>query len=180
MYGTVTQAGGHIDVSSSLGSGTTLRVFLPRVADRPSGEHELPVKKPSAPAEVAEPGGREVVLVVEDDEMVRRLVREVLSGRGYQVIEAASAEQALDLLPTAQASVDLLLTDLFMSGASGIDLAQEFLRRSPRGRVILMSGYADEAALQGGMPGAAGFLQKPFTADQLVRRVRRALHSTGN
>jgi PAS domain S-box-containing protein len=179
VYGTVTQAGGHIDVRSAPGAGTSFRILLPRAVDRPSGEHSLASLSAAREAEAPtrEPGGSEAVLVVEDDDMVRRLARDVLSARGYEVLEAVSAEQALTLLGADPHGVDVLLTDLFLSGASGIDLAQEYARRCPAGRVVLMSGYADEEALQAGMPGAAGYLQKPFTAEQLARRVRRALDS---
>jgi len=179
VYGTVTQAGGHIDVASAPGAGTSFRILLPRAVERPSGEIQLArlVRRGTAESR-PEPGGSEAVLLVEDDPMVRRLARDVLAARGYLVFEAISAEQALTLLGNAPGGIDVLLTDLFLSGASGIDLAQEFNRRCPNGRVVLMSGYADEEALQAGMPGAAGYLQKPFTAEQLARRVRRALDST--
>ncbi len=173
VYGTVTQAGGHIAVESAPGAGTSFRILLPRVGERPSGEYRLDALRRETPA-AREPGGSETVLVVEDDDMVRRLARDVLAGRGYRVLEATSAEQALALLG-APSDADVLLTDLFLAGASGIDLAQEFARRCPDGRIVLMSGYADEEALRAGMPGAAGYLQKPFTAEQLARRVRRAL-----
>ncbi len=176
VYGTVTQVGGHIGVASAPGAGTSFRILLPRAAERPSGEHQLAhLVRRDEPA--PEPGGSEAILLVEDDPMVRRLAHDVLAGRGYSVVDAVSAEQALGLLATVPGGVDVLVTDLFLSGASGIDLAQEFYRRCPAGRVVLMSGYADEEALQAGMPGAAGYLQKPFTADQLARRVRRALDS---
>jgi PAS domain S-box-containing protein len=169
VYGIVRQSGGHIRVHTRLHEGSTFTVYLPR-AEGPAH----PETESAAAAE--EPGGAGTVLVVEDEEAVRTLACRVLRAKGYRVLEAANADLALAILGGATGSIDLLLTDVVMPGMSGPALAQRLLSRHPSLRVLYMSGYAEEAIeRQGSLPAGGDLLEKPFTADQLARRVRAAM-----
>ncbi|WP_437627660.1 ATP-binding protein [Sorangium sp. So ce1151] len=168
VYGIVSQSGGLIEVESEVGRGATFRVFLPRVEGR---SEVAPARARPSPA-----GGDETVLVVEDDDAVRKLIVEVLERRGYGVVSAASAEEALAALALEGAdAVDLLLTDLVMPGMNGRELAERALALHPRARVLYMSGYADDVFAGAEPDGERALLQKPFTPDTLAQRVRDLL-----
>jgi signal transduction histidine kinase/CheY-like chemotaxis protein len=172
VYGIVAQAGGHIWVESQPGRGATFRIYLPRTAARREDEPD--------DAAGRTPRGSERIVIVEDDAAVRRVAVGVLERLGYTVDVASTAEDALDLLNRAASMPDLLLTDVVLTGMSGPELATRARRRAPTLRVLFMSGYVD-AAVAGSAsiaPGAA-FLQKPFTADGLGRKVREALDAPG-
>ncbi len=168
IYGVVTQSGGLIDASSEPGRGSTFRVYLPRVgaAVEPAGAAE-----PAAAGE-----GSETVLVVEDEEVVRALVREILQAARYSVLEAANGAEALALCEKHPGPIHLLVTDLVMPGMSGRELAR-FLVPLRRGmKVLYMSGYSVDTLFEGGVPEAgSAFLQKPFTPTTLARQVRELL-----
>jgi len=168
VYGIVRQSGGQIRVHTQPNQGTTFTVYLPRAEGVPAAGETA--------AAVEAPGGAGTVLVVEDEESVRSLACRVLRGKGYRVIEAASAEVALALLGADPGHIDLLLTDVVMPGISGPVLAQRLIQRYPRLRVLYMSGYAEEAIeRRGTLPAGGELLEKPFTGDQLARRVRQAI-----
>jgi PAS domain S-box-containing protein len=169
VYGIVRQSGGHIRVHTRLHEGSIFTVYLPRA--------EGPVRPDDESAGSTEdPGGAGTVLVVEDEEAVRTLACRVLRGKGYRVLEAASADLALAILGGSTDPIDLLLTDVVMPGMSGPVLADRLLGRHPSLRVLYMSGYAEEAIeRQGSLPAGGELLEKPFTADQLARRVRAAI-----
>ena len=166
VYGIVKQSGGHVTVNSELGIGTTIQVLLPRVE-----EHPVKPTSEGAPPGIAR--GDETVLVVEDDDAVRSLVRAVLERSGYVVLEACGGDEALALICGAADTVDLLLTDMVMPGMSGACLAQKLAALGRMPRVLYMSGFSDVSLASQGAIGSDGpFIQKPFTADALLRCVR--------
>ncbi|MGE3108997.1 MAG: ATP-binding protein [Phycisphaerales bacterium] len=167
-HGIVKQAGGRIEVQSEVGKGTCVSVLIPRVGG--SASH-APV---SVPAQV--PTGNEAVLVVEDSELVRRILTEVLGEAGYRVLEAESGEQAVALAERGSGRIDLLISDVVMPGMSGPELAAWFESHRPGVPVILMSGHAEDALSRYDLTRAV-FLAKPFRAATLLHAVRDALDS---
>jgi len=169
VYGTVRQSGGGISVSSKLGEGTTVQIYLPRV--------EQEIELVEAPREQTAPArGVETVLVVEDDDAVRRMTREFLAIAGYTVVEARSAADALNLLEGHGTSVDLLLTDVVMPGMKGSELGEALARIEPDLRVLYMSAYTEDAVVNFGYLGStAAFIEKPFSPEELARKVREVL-----
>jgi two-component system cell cycle sensor histidine kinase/response regulator CckA len=173
VYGIVRQSGGHIRVSTRLHEGSTFTVYLPRVEGR------LELESPPEP-EPTSPRGTGTVLVVEDEESVRVLARRVLTARGYQVLDAASAAEALTLTENGRRPLDLLVTDVVMPGMGGPALAERLVAEQPGLRVLYISGYAEEAIRrQGSLPAGGSLLEKPFTADQLALRVRETIAGSG-
>jgi PAS domain S-box-containing protein len=168
VYGIVQQSGGFIELESEIDVGTTFRIFLPQVDEK--------VEKAVPRAPVGKVEGSETVLLVEDEIAVRVLVRRVLDRAGYRVFEAASGPDALALLERINTPIDILLTDVVMPGMSGRVLADQLCARIPSLRVLFMSGYTDEAIVHHGVldPGVA-FLEKPFTPDILLLRLREVL-----
>ncbi len=172
VYAIVHQAGGFTEVASEPGKGTTFRVFLPRAEETPrearkrSGAHRRPLA-----------GGTETILLVEDEGLVRKLAADVLRGRGYTVLAAASGPEGLALAEANAAAIRLVVTDVVMPGMSGPELAAQLAARALTFPVLYMSGYADSdsGAL---LPAGAPLLQKPFSPDALARRVRAALDET--
>jgi CheY-like chemotaxis protein len=170
VYGIVRQSGGQIQVTSRPGEGSTFTVYFPRIKERVSTGQAAPRLPEPAP------GGSETVLVVEDEEAVRHLVCRVLRGKGYRVLEAPNAESALLLAGSTPAPIDLLVTDMVMPGMGGTTLAAELTAVRPAMRVLFITGYAPEAVeRRDQLPDASGLLEKPFSADQLARRVRQIL-----
>ena len=168
-YGIVRQSGGQITVSSTPGAGTTFRIHLPRV--------DAPVDAVRAvPPVTAPPAGTETVLVAEDEQIVRTLIRKVLEQAGYTVLLAGGGAEALRLAEHHAGPIHLLVTDVVMPEMSGRELARLLVERWPATKVLYMSGYADDAVERHGVldPGTA-FMQKPFTPSALARRVRDVL-----
>jgi two-component system cell cycle sensor histidine kinase/response regulator CckA len=168
IHGIAAQSGGSVGVYSELGKGTSVHVYFPKVD---AAEIAVATKLPVARRRPVE----ETVLVVEDARGVRELTRRLLQRQGYTVLVASNAEEALRLFEN-QPSIDLLLTDVVMPGASGPELIKQLVERRPALKVIYMSGYTEEAIVQHGVlkPGIA-FLHKPFTADTLERKLREVL-----
>ncbi len=169
IYGIITQSGGQVDVESEPGRGTTFTIYLPRV----EGSPEAPDAKvsPSPPR-----GGAETIVVVEDEEHVRALVGQILGGRGYAVLEARDGREALDLCERHQGPIHLMVTDIVMPSMGGRDLAEHVRRSRPKLKILYISGYTDNALAEHGvLDTGSAFLQKPFTADALARKVRDVL-----
>jgi two-component system cell cycle sensor histidine kinase/response regulator CckA len=167
VYGIVKQSGGHIDVETRPGSGTTFKVYLPRVEDHSE----------DASAAVAGPvRGSETVLVIEDEQAVRHLACRILTSYGYKVLEAAGGPEALVLSEQYTGSIDIVLTDVVMPKMNGFELAERMKLRSPDTKVLFMSGYADNAIKrQGRLEPGMQFIQKPFTPAALAQKMREAL-----
>ena len=168
VFGVVTQSGGHIDVVTAPGQGTTFTIYLPAVSEAATA---------TAPADTPRVlAGRETVLLVEDERPIRELVRKILLGYGYTVVEAADAFEAMKIATAHPGPVHLLLSDIVMPRMGGPELAQRVIARHPEIRVLYMSGYASGLGTAlGNMSPAVALLHKPFTPANLVRKVRECL-----
>jgi CheY-like chemotaxis protein len=169
VYGIVKQSAGSIAVESAPGQGTSFHIHLPCVAV--GSTVEPPAETGPHPV-----SGTETILIVEDQEEVRRVVRNALRAHGYRVLEAIDGPSALALLSELAHGVDLLLTDVVMPHMSGRELADFAVAIAGNMRVLYMSGYTDDAIVSRGVlePGI-DFLPKPFDVTQLLRRVRELL-----
>lgn len=169
VYGVVKQSRGYVWLDSEPGRGTTVRVYLPcaETAGEPAAEA----------ARAADAGGaRDAVLVVEDEESVRSLVRAVLGRRGYRVVEAASADEALRTVERHPGAIRLVLTDIVMPGLGGQELIERLAADHPGLRFILMSGYTDDPRVRSGLEERRiPFLAKPFTPRALLEKVETVL-----
>jgi len=168
VFGIVHQCGGGVFVYSEPGKGTTFKVYLPRSDDL--------IDAPVVPPPPSDLRGSETILLVEDDEQVRAVTRRILERNGYQVLVAQNAGEALLAQEQSGAAIHLLLTDVVMPRMSGAELATRLTARWPALKVLYMSGYTDGSIVSHGvLEGGVAFLQKPFTSEQLARKLRSVL-----
>jgi PAS domain S-box-containing protein len=171
VYGIVRQSGGYIWVYSAPGKGSAFKVYFPRADAAPEAGEPASVVPETL-------RGSETVLLVEDESVVRTLVRNTLIQHGYRVLEAESGAQAIRIASRHSGPLHLLVTDVVMPGMSGRELAERLMRGRRNLRVLYISGYTDEIIAHHGVLGPGrGFLQKPFTLDALARKVRETLEA---
>jgi two-component system, cell cycle sensor histidine kinase and response regulator CckA len=171
VFGVVQQSGGSIWVYSEPGRGTTFKVYLPRVDEGVDSVRSL--------APQSSLRGSETILLVEDDDQVRLVARGILSRKGYCVIEAPNAGEALLCSEMHTGTIDLLLSDVVMPQMSGPELARRLATARPNMKVLCMSGYTDDSIVRHGVLEAnLAYLQKPITPDALARKVREVLGET--
>ena len=170
VYGVVHQAGGHIEVDTALGRGTTFTIYLPSAAGSILGaETSSSLAPPGTP-------GTEVILVVEDEDAVRKVAVRILEARGYLVLAAADGEEAVERMAAHRGTIDLLLTDVVMPGLDGPSLAAQVRAQYPAVKVLFASGYIDDAlSRRGVIAEGTTFLPKPYTPTTLLQRVREVL-----
>jgi PAS domain S-box-containing protein len=170
VYGIVKQANGIIDLDSHIGRGTTVEIYLPATSVRaPRAGQDM--------ERVSASGTGETVLVVEDETAVRKMAERILGSSGYSVLSAGSGNEALDICARAEQEIDLLLTDVIMPEMLGPDLANRITGTRAGLRVLYMSGYGNEAVGQLPLVDGAGFIEKPFSAEDLLNGVRGVLDS---
>jgi PAS domain S-box-containing protein len=170
VYGIVKQSGGSVYVYSEPGQGTTFRIYLPRVAQEPSGAvAEASAARPSS-------SGAETILLVEDEPAVRGFARRTLEDYGYTVLEAAGGAEALAIAASHSGHIALLLTDVMMPGLQGHQLAAQLTAARPELRILFISGFTDNSVIHHGLPDhGVAFLAKPFSVDALGEAVRAVL-----
>jgi PAS domain S-box-containing protein len=170
VYGFAKQSGGHVQLYSEVGRGTTVRLYLPARRDAADATDRREA------ASVARAASGETILVVEDDQRVRRVSVRRLKELGYAVVEADSGPAALAVLDRRE-PIDLLFTDIVMAGGmTGVELAQEVRRRRPELKILFTSGYAEPAVMKGGLSTPdAGWLGKPYSIDELQAKLRQLL-----
>jgi CheY-like chemotaxis protein len=169
VYGIVRQSNGFITVESVVGAGTTFTMHFPALAAL-----EVP-QRSTAPVIESPPPGRGTVLLVEDEDGVRKIIRTVLKRQGYDVLEAATPEAAIAIFEERHGDIDLLLTDVIMPGINGPALAQRLVAVRPELRVLFVSGYAGPGLPLDGSSPNVSFLGKPFEAAALATKVREIL-----
>lgn len=174
VYGIIKQSGGSIWVYSEVGIGTTFKIYLPRLDEAP--DEQAPGAKK---ADLVQ--GTETVLLVEDEEMVRNLARQILEACGYRVLDAPHGGAALLRCERHEGQIHLMLSDVVMPEMSGRDLARRLLPLRPEMQVLFMSGYTDHAVMNHGVLDAnTHFIQKPFSPDALAHKVREVLDNPVN
>jgi two-component system cell cycle sensor histidine kinase/response regulator CckA len=170
VYGVVEQSGGRIDVESVPGQGATFTIYFPRHWGAEPAIGTATQRMPQV--------GTETLLLVEDEAAVRSSVRRLLEWHGYTVLEARNGAEALRVYEAQEGNIDLVLTDVVMPEMGGHELVDQLRARRPDLRVLFMSGYAERAfTSNGSIPAGTGYLEKPFTVETLMLRLREVLDS---
>jgi two-component system, cell cycle sensor histidine kinase and response regulator CckA len=173
VHGIVTQAGGVVEASSTPGEGTTFRVILPGASTQASSTDPAP--RPST-----DRGGTETILVVEDEDVIRKIVVRTLEKAGYRVLQASHAQRALEIATELSGPLHLLITDVVMPGMDGHSLAQQLHRTRPATRILYSSGYTPDAVVRYGITDLdVAFLPKPYGPAELRQKVREVLDQPG-
>ena len=169
MHGIIAQSGGQVVLDTTPGSGSTFTVHLPLCTDQ--------LTAPQAPPAATSDGGTETILLVEDDPTVRTLVSRMLATRGYEIVDAADGEQAIEQFDTREHPIELVISDLMMRGLNGRETIDRIRRIEPTTKALFMSGYTNDAIIQSGdgLPPGTSFIQKPFSGDKLATLVRELL-----
>jgi PAS domain S-box-containing protein len=169
VYGIVKQSGGDIWVYSEPGKGSVFKIYFPRIDEAPESASKDETRTRAR-------RGTETVLLAEDSDVVRRLLRELLISNGYTLLEARHGLEALEIAQTFQGRIDLLVTDMVMPQMSGRELAAKLGPQRPEMKILFMSGYTEDAiARQGVLDPGTAFLEKPFTPNSLAKKVRELL-----
>ena len=170
VYGIVTQSAGHITCDSEPGKGTTFSIYFPRTAEARDRTAARTGER------IAVSGGSETILLVEDEEIVRRFTRTVLERNGYTVIAASGGKEALAIVESRECEVALLVTDVVMPQMSGAELAKRLSLVCPKAKVLFASGYTGNVIVHHGMldPGI-DFIQKPFRSQEFLAKIREIL-----
>ncbi|MGV3723953.1 MAG: PAS domain S-box protein [Actinomycetota bacterium] len=170
VFGIVQQSGGHVEVVSEVGQGTTFKVYLPRVECHAQAPREAFPESPGSRR------GQETILLAEDEVAVRRYTRQALEAHGYTVLEAADGAEALAVCKGRPEPIHLMALDVVMPGLGGRELAEQLAVLRPESAVLFLSGYTSDAVIRHGVrEDQVAFLQKPFTVDALARKVREVL-----
>jgi CheY-like chemotaxis protein len=169
VHGIVAQSDGQVVLDTTPGSGSTFTVQLPLCTDQLTAPQALPTATGD--------GGTETILLVEDDPTVRKLVSRMLTTRGYEIIEAADGEHAIEQFNTRERPIALVLSDLMMRGLNGRETVDRIRKIEPTTKALFMSGYTSDTIIQSGdgLPPGTGFIQKPFSEDKLATLVRELL-----
>ena len=168
VYGIVKQSGGYVIVQSELGRGSTFHIYLPLV-EGVSERQSVTVPDPTH-------GGTETILLVEDEESVRQLVRDTLTAKGYRVLEGENGESGLAVAGRHSDKIELVITDVVMPGMGGREMVKQLAETRPGTKVLYLSGYTEDAIVSdGSIEKGTAFLQKPFTLQSLSRKVREVL-----
>jgi CheY-like chemotaxis protein len=171
VYGIVKNHNGFINVESEMGAGTTFSVYIPAIEKKAEKLREI---------ESRPEGGQETILVVDDEETIRFLVRDILEEIGYKVIAAEDGYRALEIYGKRMAEIDLVILDMTMPGMGGRETFEKLKKQNPRVLAVLSTGYSeDERARQMLAMGVKAFVQKPYRIDDLAGAVRRILDSAG-
>ena len=171
VYGIVRQSGGYVIVESEQGEGATFRIFFPVAQEKPK---EPPAMEPEH--QDSDLKGTETILMAEDDQAVRSLVRSILASFGYRVLEGGNGFEALETATSFSGKIDLLLTDVVMSQMGGRELADRMKMLRPDLKILYMSGYTDDDIVRHGVfAKSEQFIQKPFTPESLGRKIREIL-----
>ena len=177
VYAIVTQCGGDIAVYSAPGRGTTVRIYLPSF-----DESTITPEQVNINTVLSDSNAEYTILLVEDEQMVRKMTHRILTSSGYTVLEAAQGDEALQICSEYQGEIDLLLTDVVMPGSlNGKELVEQCAPKRPSMKVIFMSGYADDIIVKHGiLETDLAFIQKPFKPDTLLRQIKETLENQGS